>query len=182
MNLKKEKFKRVIDDINMYNETNKRSILIFPKFYNINVIQDIRKKYDRLYGLIEPHITLAFPFQDNISDNLLRKNMKEILNNTKSFKAIFKGIYLSDDNNIFLNCIEGKEKIIQIHDKIYEEILPSHYKKEKEYIPHITLGQGENIEMLKGFNEKFETIVDEIDIEFIDKDEKSIIIDRIKLS
>ena len=165
----------------MYDNTNKRAILIFPKFNNIEVIQDVRKKYDRLYGLIKPHITLAFPFQDNISDNLLREKIEGILNNTKSFKAIFKGVSLSEDNYIFLNCIEGKEKIIQIHDKIYEEILPTHYKREREYIPHITLGQSYNIEMLKDFNEKFETIVDELTIEFIDKNEKSIVIDRIKL-
>ena len=165
----------------MYDNTNKRAILIFPKFNNIEVIQDVRKKYDRLYGLIKPHITLVFPFQDNISDNLLRENIEEILNNTKSFKAIFKGVSLSEDNYIFLNCKEGKEKIIQIHDKIYEEILPTHYKRERAYIPHITLGQSDNIEMLKDFNEKFETIIDELTIEFIDKDEKSIVLDRIKL-
>ena len=90
----------------MYDNTNKRAILIFPKFNNIEVIQDIRKKYDRLYGLIKPHITLAFPFQDNISDNLLRENIEEILNNTKSFKVIFKGVSLSEDNYIFFNCIK----------------------------------------------------------------------------
>lgn len=43
----------------MHNNTLKRDILIFPKFKNINKIQEIRNKYDRLANLIAPHITLG---------------------------------------------------------------------------------------------------------------------------
>ena len=49
----------------------KRDILIFPKFDNIELIKNIRKKYDPLYSLIMPHITLVFPFSDNISNQEL---------------------------------------------------------------------------------------------------------------
>jgi len=46
----------------------KRDVLIFPKFKNIDKLQDIRIKYDSLANIVPPHITLAFPFGDNISN------------------------------------------------------------------------------------------------------------------
>ena len=165
----------------MFDNANKRAILLFPKFKNIDVIQEIRKKYDRLYGLIEPHVTLIFPFSDSIPNELLIERVREVLGNVHKFNVTFKGISLSNDNNIFLNCTEGKDKIIELHDSIYQKVLPTHLKKEIPYIPHITLGQSESIDFLKNFNERFETTIDEISIEFIDENEKSILIDKIEL-
>ena len=46
----------------MYINKGKRDILIFPKFKNINKIQELRNKYDPLANLIAPHITIVFPF------------------------------------------------------------------------------------------------------------------------
>ncbi len=165
----------------MFDNTNKRAILIFPKFKNINIIQEIRKKYDRLFDLIDPHITLIFPFSDNISNEVLIDNIRYILKSEKPFTVKFEGVSLSNDNYIFLNCIEGIDKIIYLHDVIYQKVLPTHLKKDLPYTPHITLGQYNNIDIFKNFKDKFETIVDEIVIEFIDGNENSIIIDRIKL-
>ena len=59
-----------------YINKGKRDILIFPKFDNIEEIQKIRKKYDELYSIIPPHITLAFPFKSALQINNLKKNFK----------------------------------------------------------------------------------------------------------
>ena len=59
-----------------YINKGKRDILIFPKFDNVEIIQEIRKKYDELYSIIPPHITLAFPFNDDISNDELKENFK----------------------------------------------------------------------------------------------------------
>ena len=56
-----------------YINKGKRDILIFPKFNNINKIQSIREKYDELFNVIMPHITLAFPFDSNISNEQLKR-------------------------------------------------------------------------------------------------------------
>ena len=37
-----------------------RDILLFPKFDNVKIIEDIRKDCDELYGVIHPHITIVF--------------------------------------------------------------------------------------------------------------------------
>lgn len=165
----------------MYNNKGKRDILIFPKFKNINLIQEVRNKYDRLSNLVEPHITLAFPFKDKMSNEELIAKLSELLKEYSPFKVTFKGIYISDDKYIFLNCIEGIETIYKLHDEIYEKIIPTHCKKELKYIPHITLGQSASIEECENFKHKFTTVVDEVSIEFIGDNEESIIIKNIKL-
>ena len=165
----------------MYINKGKRDILIFPKFKNINKIQELRIKYDPLANLVVPHITIAFPFSDNISNEELIRKLTNLLENFKPFTIVFKGLSLSKDNYIFLNCIQGKREIIQLHDKIYKNILPSHFKDSIKYVPHITLGTANTIQDLISFNYEFKTVVDEISIELIGEHEESIIIKNIKL-
>ena len=160
----------------------KRDILIFPKFKNINLIQDIRKDYDRLVNLIPPHITLVFPFTDSMTNDVLIEKIKKCVKNIKSFKIKFKGISLNNENLIFLNCIYGIDEIINLHNKIYNEVLSSHLNKSIKYTPHITLGKVNNIDFLRDFKYEFEDIVDQIVIEEIGPNEESIIIDKINLN
>lgn len=164
----------------MYNNIGKRDILIFPKFKNIDKIQEIRNKYDKLANLVPPHITLAFPFSDTISDEELIEKLSNLLITYKPFDITFKGISLSKDNYIFLNCVKGNKKIIHLHNEIYSKILPSYFEKSFKYAPHITLGQSDNIIELKHFQYEFKTIVDEVSIELIGEHEESIILKNIK--
>ena len=163
----------------MSDNTYKRDILIFPKFKNINRIQEIRNKFDKLANLIPPHITLVFPFSDSISNQELVEKLSNLLTGWSSFNIEFHGISLSEDGYIFLNCINGCEEIIKLHDEIYEKILPSHYKKTIKYVPHITLGQADSLEKLSGFNDSFNSVVAGISVELIGKNEESIIIKNI---
>lgn len=165
----------------MYNNIGKRDILIFPKFDNMKIIDKIRNKYDRLSNLVAPHITLAFPFNDKISNEDLISQLSVLLKNYSPFEVTFKGVSLSDDNYILLNCIKGNNEILRLHDDIYEKIIPSHFKKSIKYIPHITLGQADNLEDFSNFNYEFTTTINEVSIEFIGKNEESIIIKNIKL-
>lgn len=166
----------------MITNKGKRDIIIFPKFDNIDKIQKIRNKYDKLAHLIPPHITIVFPFFDEMDNQELIEKLSSLLKNFSPFNVTFSGVSLSDDNYIFLNCIKGNKTLIKLHNEIYEKILPSHLKKSITYIPHITLGQSDNIQEFKDFNYSFDTIIDEISIELIGKDEESIILKNIKLS
>lgn len=165
----------------MYNNIGKRDILIFPKFDNMDKLQEIRQKYDRLADKVCPHITLAFPFSDSISDEELTSKLSDLLSTWSSFKVEFKGVSLSDDGYIFLDCVKGFEEIIKLHDEIYEKILPSHYKKSIKYVPHITLGQADSLEGFEDFNFSFSCMVKGVSLELIGKNEESIIIQNISL-
>lgn len=126
-----------------YINKGKREVLLFPEFSNIDKIEKVRKRYDELYGLIKPHITLAFPFDSNISNEELKESLKKHLKDVKKFKINMQGISLKKDkrkdiNYIFLNIVNGKEEIMHIHNLIYEKVLNK--KNKFEYVPHITLG------------------------------------------
>ena len=161
----------------------KRDILIFPSFKNINLIEDIRRKYDPLYNLVAPHITLAFPFSDEMTNEYLISKLTNLLKILKPFEASFKGISISKDKYIFLNQIQGIETVKKLHCLIYQNILPTHLHSEIEYIPHITLGKlNKNHPIFEEeFKYEFNTIIDKISIEQIGKHEESIIIKEIKL-
>lgn len=165
----------------MYNNIGKRDILIFPKFDNIELIQKIRRNYDKLADLVEPHITLAFPFSDSMSNDELINKLCFLLKNYSPFAVTFRGVSLSDNNYIFLNCIDGYEEIVKLHNEIYKDIIPNHLNGAIKYIPHITLGQAEGMDDLTAFNYEFSTIVDEVSIELIGENEESIIIKNIKI-
>lgn len=167
-----------------YINKGKRDILIFPKFDNIEKIQEIRKKYDELYSKIAPHITLAFPFKNEMTNEELKQKLENLLKNIKPFKIKCKGTTLIKDDKIntfyiFLNIIEGKDIIKNINNKIYSNILVG--KKKKEFIPHITLGNTNNEKENIDFDYEFETIVDSIIVESIGENEESIIEFVIKL-
>ena len=161
----------------------KRDILIFPEFDNIDLIENIRKKYDPLYGLIKPHITLAFPFSDEMTNEFLISKLSNLTKLLKSFDVAFKGTSISHDNYIFLNQIYGNEKIIRLHDLIYSNILPTHLNSDIKYIPHITIGRlfGDDT-FNEDFPYEFKTTIDKICIEQIGEHEESIIIKEINLT
>lgn len=164
----------------------KRDILIFPKFKDIEKIQEIRDKYDPLAKAVPPHITIVFPFSDDIDNTTLTKNIREAIKGVKPFNICFSGLslfydkYYAHKNVIFLNCKKGKDEIINLHNTIYKNVLPTHLNSDVEYIPHITLGNADSLEDIS-LDDNFEYLVDELILEGISKDEESIILDRIKL-
>lgn len=108
-----------------------------------------------------PHITLAFPFKNNIDNDKLKKKLLDITLNIKQFKIVCEGITLKRDKKvntyyIYLNIVEGKELISKISSKIYENILNDIDIKKYNYEPHITLGNTNNSNEKIELNEKFE--------------------------
>ena len=167
-----------------YINKGKRDILIFPKFDNVEIIQEIRKKYDELYSIISPHITLAFPFNDDISNDELKEKLQNLLTKTKPFKITCSDISLKEDKKInkfyiFLNIIEGAEILKTLHEKIYTDVLNKN--KIVDYTPHITLGSTINEKENIKLNSVFLTTVNSIVVESIGENEESIIEFEIKL-
>ncbi len=53
--------------------------MIFPQFKNVNIIDDIRKKYDPLANNVRPYITLVFTFESNLTSIELKEHLKKVL-------------------------------------------------------------------------------------------------------
>lgn len=164
---------------------NTRTIMIFPEFENIDVINSIRKKYDPLADLVLPHITLAFPFDSELTNEELNLYLKECLSNIQPFKVELAGFSKQEDkygNYLFLNVVQGTEVIKNIHDMLYRDKLKQ-FDVGCDYVPHMTVGKVSSKELLdKAFddvskcNDKFSTVVKKISVEMIGDHEESIII------
>ena len=63
-----------------------RTIMIFPEFDNIDIIDEIRAKYDPLAKLVRPHITIVFPFEMEITNDELSMILENRLRDIKSFE------------------------------------------------------------------------------------------------
>lgn len=161
-----------------YINKGKRDILLFPKFENIDKIQKIREKYDELYNILPPHITLAFPFFNSITNIELEEQLKIILKDINAFNIKCSGISLKKDNRInkyyiFLNINEGKEIINNIHNKIYKSLLTE--ENVIDYEPHITLGTVDSDDVDIDLKDIFESTIESIYVESIGENEESII-------
>lgn len=162
-----------------------RTIMIFPQFENIEIIDAIREKYDPLAKLVRPHITLVFPFDSEITNEELEKVLESCLDDIKSFPIALCGFSKEEDQfgrYLFLDMIKGKDVIELIHNKLYAQKFKA-FDLGVQYVPHITVGKFEEEEELnrayehvKSITDRFETIVNRISVEMIGEKGESIIV------
>jgi 2'-5' RNA ligase len=161
----------------------KRAVVLFPKFNNIDMINDIREKYDPLSNYIAPHISIIFPFESDITTHELKEHFNKSLKGFKKFNITLNSI-TGDyrDGYIFLNVKKGNDCIIELHDRLYNGLLEKFLYRKLTYCPHITVGRileqkkfDTVIDELSSCNANFETEIDKVFVENIDMDEKSII-------
>lgn len=162
-----------------------RTIMIFPEFENMKVIDDIRNKYDPLAQLVRPHITLVFPFENETSNEEIKDILNKRLQNVKPFKIVMNGISMQEDsfgNYLFLDIKTGADDIYAIHEVLYENEFKQ-FDLGFVYQPHMTIGKLQTVDELKiaykeleNMDDTFTTIVDKISVEMIGKNEESIIV------
>lgn len=162
-----------------------RTIMIFPEFENIDVINGIRKKYDPLAYLVLPHITLVFPFDSELTNDELNLYLKECLIGIQPFKIELEGFSKQENkygNYLLLDVVQGVDEMKNIHDRLYKDKLKQ-FDLGYDYVPHMTVGKVSSMELLdKAFdeinkcNDKFSTVVKKISVEMIGEHEESIII------
>lgn len=161
--------------------------MIFPQFENMEIIDEVRTKYDPLANHVRPHITLVFPFDSDIETRQLKEHVSSVLLGYKPFEVVLNGITptRSFGRYLFLNIQHGSDKIIELHKLLYTGILQEHFPawlKGDIFLPHMTVGNFDSEETFKlAINETnnitntFRATVNEITVEIIDENEDSII-------
>lgn len=91
--------------------------MIFPQFENVNIINEIRKKYDPLANHVSPHITLVFTFESSLTSIEIKEHLTEVLDGTRCFRLTLQeivkihnplGMYL------FLGIKQGNKQIKEV--------------------------------------------------------------------
>ena len=162
-----------------------RTIMIFPEFDNMPVIDGIRERFDPLAHAVWPHITLVFPFDSSMDNEELRQILVRRLASVKPFPISLGGFSKHVDRygcTLFLDVLEGGEEIRRINRLLYD-----HEFKEFDngfpYVPHITVGKlpteallDHAYEAVRSLPDRFETTVRRISVEEIGPNEESIIV------
>jgi len=125
-----------------------------------------------------------------MSKDNLNKHISDTLMNIKPFVITLNGVSKQPGelgNYLFLNIVEGKEYIQELHDQLYSGLLKEH-KKEYPYTPHLTLGNLDSIEKLERAyldaskcNETFRAMINTISVEVIGASGESMIISELRL-
>ncbi|MGN0634071.1 MAG: 2'-5' RNA ligase family protein [Oscillospiraceae bacterium] len=162
-----------------------RTIMIFPDFENMEVIDNIRAKYDPLAELVRPHITVVFPFSIEMSNDELQHILDMRLNGIEPFDIELQGFSKCENrfgNYLFLNICKGADHISYIHDILYCNEFRE-CDSGLQYIPHMTVGKLADAEKLnkayediKDIKCRFKAVIDKISVEMIGENEESIII------
>ena len=116
----------------------KSAIVFYPHIY-IEKLQMLREKYDPLYEIIAPHITIVFPFSGIPEDKIIR-HVQRVTYNFPEFSLRLNGFMKSFDNYLFLLVKEGNEEIVKLHEKLYSGVLARELDTSIPFIPHMTLG------------------------------------------
>lgn len=95
--------------------------MIFPKFQNMNIIEEIRKHHDPLYKLVDPHITLVFPFHSDFSMRQVREHVICTLKDINVFRLKMNGVSGGGGGYLFLNVIEGEDELTEIQGDFIQE-------------------------------------------------------------
>jgi 2'-5' RNA ligase len=114
------------------------AVVYFPK-NDLKQIQDFRKKYDPQWEIIDPHITLVFPFSD-LPEEAIINHVENIVGTIKPFEIQLKGLMKSFDHCLFLLVQEGKEHIMGLHDQLYKDSFTSYLRADIPFVPHMTIG------------------------------------------
>lgn len=166
----------------------KRTIMIFPQFENINLINEIREKYDPLAKHVRPHISLVFTFESSLTTSEVNEHLKKVLDGIRPFRLTLQEIVKVDNPlgmYLFLDIKQCNKEIKKMNLKLYTGILQTYkpaWLNQETFMPHMTIGSFTSREDLniafkdtELIKESFSTIVDKISVEIIDENEDSII-------
>ena len=129
----------------------KRVIYVEPIIDNLEIVDELFRKYNPDSSFVNPHICLVFPFESNLSSKEINKIFMSVLSNIESFNIKLSGLEISyEENNnfLFLNVIDEFGILRQMSSALYNEL--GHNAQLKGiYKPHITIGKSRSINEIK---------------------------------
>lgn len=105
-------------------------------------VQAFRKKHDPQAHLVEPHVTLVFPFDAEESDDLLIAHVEKIARITEPFDATLAQPVEVEDALVYMPLENGESEVRALHDRLYSGLLAPHLAPDIPYVPHMTIGKG----------------------------------------
>jgi len=119
----------------------KRAIVIFPENADLGEVERLRQRFDPLASAIPAHITLVFPFELELSTDELRTHVQHTIGECRAFPVRLTTITGHEDEYLFLGVAAGRDRIVDLHDRLYTGPLAPHLSHAHTYAPHMTVGR-----------------------------------------
>ena len=122
----------------------RRVVVAFPRIHDESAWRDvvaIRDQFDPLAARVQPHLTLAFPFEDAMSDADLQDHLRSVMGDAPTFPIMLREVTAHEGEYLFLNVKQGNDELIHLHDVIYSGRLRVHRRRTHTYVPHVTVGR-----------------------------------------
>jgi len=134
-------------------------------------VKEVQKKFKIVENLLKfvksenLHITVKFLGNVNKTQiERIKQNVRVALKNRGPFQIEIRGIGVFPSTNyvrvIWLGVENGREELIKIMKSIDEKLEILGFKKEKEYIPHLTLARVKNVRINE--KEKLKKLIEEL--------------------
>jgi len=159
----------------------KRAIVLYPNFDGLEIIHNMRRKFDPLANYIAPHITLVFPFESDMTTQEIGDHVRQAIKGVKRFQVRLGGFSGDQpDGYLFLRVKQGNDEIIDLHDRLYSGAIQPHLYRKILYCPHVTVGKVESLPAFEDALVELDTIttifnceISQVIVENIDSRERS---------
>lgn len=121
--------------------TTRYAIVAFPEFDEPNPLEAVRHAFDPQVTLLPAHVTFVFPFVAVGSESSLREHIEACLVRTSSFDIVLAPPTPAADGYLSLGVVSGRDRIVDLHDRLYSGPLESQLSTSHPYDPHVTLGR-----------------------------------------
>ena len=117
------------------------AVVAFPQLSAATTVEALRERYDPFAGLLAAHVTLVFPFNDEIEVLTLRRHVEGIAADAQAFEISLTSLSAQPDGYVFLEVGDGAAGCVALHDQLYAGLLARHLSSAHAYQPHITIGR-----------------------------------------
>lgn len=131
-------------------------VIAYPELSagDLEGIQSYRKKNDeRYFSVVEPHITFVFP-TDVLNREAFVAEIKKQVVDVRAFDIVFRVAVVNKDSfggyfHEFLVPEEGFSHCVLLRDRLYSDLLKSELRLDIDFIPHIGIGNADQVEVCK---------------------------------
>ncbi|HSR98220.1 MAG TPA: 2'-5' RNA ligase family protein [Kofleriaceae bacterium] len=104
-------------------------------------IRDVRSRYDPIAAAVPPHVTLVYPFEDDIALDALGEHLTDALAAFTAFEVTLEGVSGAEGTYLRYDIKRGNDTLIAMHDRLYTGPLARHLDLRASFHPHLTIGR-----------------------------------------